>query len=206
MSRPIGTTAFWVCEVSTDRETTMRASCCSSTVIDSTTISLAVRLIGTEFPLDVDLIERLEIIRGSSSSLYGSSAFFGVINVITKDLKGLEVTGSVGSFGTGEGRLSYGQTFGNGLDVMLSGSGYDSRGHKRLYFKEFDAPETNNGIAENADSDESKKFFGKMKFADFTLQGMYGERDKAIPTASFETVFNDPRSRTLEKVGKVCQS
>ncbi len=160
-------------------------------------------LIGTEFPLDVDLIERLEIIRGPSSSLYGSSAFFGVINVITKDLSGVQATGSVASFGTGKGRLSYGQTFENGFEVMLSGSAFNSRGHERLYYKAFDAPETNNGIAENADSDEFKKFFGKLKFGDFTVQGLYGERDKTIPTASFETVFNDPRSRTLEKVGYV---
>ncbi len=137
-------------------------------------------LIGTEFPLDVDLIERLEIIRGPSSSLYGSSAFFGVINVITKDLSGVQATGSVASFGTGKGRLSYGQTFENGFEVMLSGSAFNSRGHERLYYKAFDAPETNNGIAENADSDEFKKFFGKLKFGDFTVQGLYGERDKTV--------------------------
>src|SRR6266699_2834590 len=41
-------------------------------------------MLGTEFPLDVDLIERVEIVRGPSSSLYGTSAFFAVINVITR--------------------------------------------------------------------------------------------------------------------------
>jgi len=40
--------------------------------------------VGTEFPLDIDLIERIEIVRGPSSSLYGASAFLAVINVITK--------------------------------------------------------------------------------------------------------------------------
>ena len=37
--------------------------------------------LGTEFLVDVDLIERVEIIRGPSSSLYGADAFFAVINV-----------------------------------------------------------------------------------------------------------------------------
>ena len=40
--------------------------------------------IGSEFPLDIDLIQRVEIIRGPSSSLYGAEAFFAVINVITR--------------------------------------------------------------------------------------------------------------------------
>ena len=40
--------------------------------------------VGREAMVDVDLIERVEVIRGPSSSIYGSSAFFGVINVITK--------------------------------------------------------------------------------------------------------------------------
>jgi outer membrane receptor for ferrienterochelin and colicins len=41
-------------------------------------------LIGTEFPIDVDLIDRVEVIRGPNSSLYVASAFLGVVNIITK--------------------------------------------------------------------------------------------------------------------------
>jgi len=44
-------------------------------------------LIGTEFPVDIDLIDRVEISRGPSWSLYGSNAVLGVINVITKKAK-----------------------------------------------------------------------------------------------------------------------
>ena len=90
-------------------------------------------LIGTEFPLDVDLIERVEIIRGPSSSLYGTSAFFAVINVITKRadrLRGVDVSGTVGSFGTRQGRVTYGQTFASGAQMLLSGSAYDSDGQR----------------------------------------------------------------------------
>lgn len=39
---------------------------------------------GTEMPIDVDLIDRVEIIKGPGSSLYGTNAFFGVVNGITK--------------------------------------------------------------------------------------------------------------------------
>ena len=41
-------------------------------------------LVGTAGMIDVDLIDRVEIIRGPSSSIYGDSAFLGVINVLTK--------------------------------------------------------------------------------------------------------------------------
>ncbi|HTQ50384.1 MAG TPA: TonB-dependent receptor plug domain-containing protein, partial [Candidatus Acidoferrales bacterium] len=43
--------------------------------------------IDTAFLLDVDLIDRVEIIRGPGSVLYGNNAFFGVINVITRQGK-----------------------------------------------------------------------------------------------------------------------
>jgi len=92
--------------------------------------------IGTDFILDVDLIEKVEIIRGPGSSLYGSNAFFGVIHVITKkgrNLKGIEASGEAGSQQTYKGRISYGNQFSNGVEGILSGTTYASKGDKRLY-------------------------------------------------------------------------
>lgn len=40
-----------------------------------------------------------------------------------------------------------------------------------------------------------------MTFGHFTAQGLYGTRDKRVPTAFFGTVFNDPRSGTVETQG-----
>src|SRR6059036_1693978 len=77
--------------------------------------------IGTEFILDVDLIEKVGIIRGPGSSLYGNNAFFGVVNVITRkgrDLSGngAELSGEAASFDTYKGRATYGNRFQNGLE------------------------------------------------------------------------------------------
>src|SRR5215469_5790964 len=52
--------------------------------------------IGTDFILDVDLIDHVEIVRGPGSVLYGDNAFFAVINVITRradQVNGAEVSG-----------------------------------------------------------------------------------------------------------------
>lgn len=161
-------------------------------------------LIGTEFPLDVDLIDKIEVIRGPGSSLYGSNAFFAVINVITKkgrDFSGGEIAAAAGSLATYNGRISAGGRFGNGGEALLSGSVMDSKGNRRLYYPEFDSPGTNNGIAENKDSDRNHQFLAKIAFKEFTLEGLFGSRTKAIPTGSYGTVFNDDRNRTIDDVG-----
>lgn len=144
--------------------------------------------IGTEEFLDVDLIERVEIVRGPGSSIYGSNAVLGVINIITRrgsDLDGIEASGELASFGTDKERLSYGKRHENGAELLLSASRYDSRGQD-LLFPEY------GGVARNLDGDRYKRFFGKLSYAGFTLTGGYSSRDKAVPTASYGTVFNDP--------------
>ena len=161
-------------------------------------------LLGTEFPLDIELIDRVEIIRGPSSSLYGASAFFAVINIITKrpaSAKGLDASSAVGTFDTYQLRASYGHKFVRGAEMLVSASSYTSQGQRHLYFREFDSPNTNNGFADRADSDDFSHLFGKVSFGNFTVQGLYGSRDKRVPTASFGTIFNDSRSGTVETQG-----
>ncbi len=160
--------------------------------------------VGTEFPLDIELIDRIEIIRGPSSSIYGANAFFGVINIITKrgrDLKGIEASGEWGSFQTYKGRLSYGNKFHNGIEMLFSGSYYTSRGNPHLFYKEFADPTTNFGVAEDCDDDHSYNYFGNISFHDLTLYGAYGYRKKGIPTASYDTDFNDSHNWTIDARG-----
>lgn len=155
--------------------------------------------IGTDFLLDVDLIERVEIIRGPSSSLYGTNAFLGVLNIITKrgaQLQGLELSSEAGSFNTYKGRISFGQQF-QPFELLLSGSYYTSRG-QNLFFPEFNSPVTHNGIAVNADDDTSRSFFGELAFNKFILRAGYLYREKGDPTAANFTVFNDSGNRGFD--------
>jgi len=155
------------------------------------------------FPVDVDAIARVEIIRGPSSSLYGTNAFFGVVNVITRtgqDQNSAEISGEKSSYGTLKGGVSAGVRMTNGLDLAFSGSWYDSKGQS-LYFPEFDNPATHSGIADGCDFETSRKFITQLSYRNFSLQGGFGSRKKGIPTGAFDTVFGDSRNRTLDELG-----
>jgi len=155
--------------------------------------------ISRELPLDVDLIERVEVIRGPGSSLYGANAFFGVINIVTRRGRdvGTEVSAEGGSFGTGKGRFSYGHTF-QRWEVLVSGSFYGSAG-ETLFFPEFDTPQTNNGIARGLDGESADDFLVEVSHGHFTFQGVYGIRDKDIPTAAYSFAFDDPREKSMDE-------
>jgi outer membrane receptor for ferrienterochelin and colicins len=158
-------------------------------------------LVGTEFLVDVDLIERIEIVRGPTSSVYGTGAFVAVVNVITKrgrDLNSVEASIEAGSWNSYKGRVSFGKRFDNGMEMVLSGSFYDSQGHSRLFFPEFNSPATNYGIAENADGDKASNTFVDLIDRDFNIHVVQESRTKHIPTASYGTVFNDPRTQTTD--------
>ena len=161
-------------------------------------------LVGTDGFLDVDLIKQVEIIRGPSSSLYGTSALFGVVNIVTKrgrDVEGVEVSGEAGSFDAHKGRLTFGARFNAGPELLVSASSFDSNGNPRLYFPEFDDPATHNGVAEDGDADRYGSGLFRLNVRDLSIHGGYSSRQKTVPTASYDTVFNDPRTRTVDQRG-----
>ena len=150
-----------------------------------------------DFPMDVDLIERVELIRGPGSALYGSAAMLGVVNIISRrgrDISGVELNAEYGSFDTYKIRGSYGARLDNGLEVMLSATKYSSDGKTRLYYPEFDDPETNNGIYVNNDHDSHKTVRATIGYKNFNFNAAWSRRTKGIPTASYDTVFNDNRA------------
>jgi outer membrane receptor for ferrienterochelin and colicins len=160
--------------------------------------------VGAEFGMDAAMFERVEIIRGPASALYGDSAFFAVVNVITKtgaSLDGVSLTTEVGTLGRRMARVSGGVELDGGVDLALAATVEGSDGVDELYFSEFDAPETNHGIAQGLDGEGIRQFYGRLAVGDFTLTTAYGTRRKDVPTASFGTLFNEQlfRERTTDR-------
>ena len=87
--------------------------------------------IGTEFALDLDAVERIEIVRGPGAALYGTSAMFAVVNVITKEgraIDGLKFSAQTGSYGRLQGSAAFGKEFASGLDIAVSSRWTDIAG------------------------------------------------------------------------------
>ena len=81
--------------------------------------------------LPASMIERVEIIRGPGSALFGADASAGVINVITKTAGKIDdtITGvRLGSFNTQSAWLQHGSTW-NGYDIAITADFYKTDGH-----------------------------------------------------------------------------
>jgi iron complex outermembrane receptor protein len=161
---------------------------------------------GRELGLDPATFQRVEIIRGPASALYGTSAFFAVVNVTTKrgeDVNGVAVRAGTGSLGRAKINGIAGRRFNNGLDVAVAGGVEDLDGYEELYYREFDDPATNNGLAVGLDHDSLRTLNGRVSYRDFTVTAAYGRREKSVPTASYGAAFNDDRFVTEDWRGFV---
>ncbi len=163
--------------------------------------------IGTDFPVDVDLIERVEVIRGPSSSLYGTNALLGVINVLTKQggqVDGLELSSEAGTESTFKGRVTYGGYFEKRkANILISGTKHRSRGRDELFYPEFNSPDTNFGIVQKADGDAHAQVFLSGAWGFLHLQGLFASREKDIPTAAWGTIFNQAGTRSVDDRGYI---
>ena len=155
--------------------------------------------IGTDFPIDLSLVDRVEVIRGPASSLYGTNALFGVVNVVTKtgaDRPGVRVDAAAGSLATGAAAASYGRLFGDGRELLVSATTYRSAGQRRLHFPEFAADGATDGLAIDLDQDDTSTAFGSLSMGRWSFRAAAVHRHKHVPTASFGSLFGDDREAT----------
>ncbi|MBS0498430.1 MAG: TonB-dependent receptor [Proteobacteria bacterium] len=145
---------------------------------------------GRDFPLDIDLIERIEFIPGPGSAVYGQNAMLGVVNIVTRkgaDINGAELSASYQTAETmPQERVTLGKQFANGTDALLSFSGLQSRGAD--HFLEF-GDSGIAGIAHRMDGENVKQMFARASHGPLSFDFIYGNRRKDDPTGMF---FSDP--------------
>lgn len=145
---------------------------------------------GRDFPLDIDMIERIEFIPGPGSAVYGQNAMMGVVNVITRNgsaIQGVEISTSRQTAEVmTQKRVTMGKLFDNGLDALISVSGLQSRGEDRF----FDYGSSGiSGVAQRMDGENNKQYFARASLGSVAFDFVYGNRRKEDPTALY---FSDP--------------
>jgi outer membrane receptor protein involved in Fe transport len=156
--------------------------------------------VGPELGVDLDLVDRVEVVRGPGSSMYGGNAFFGIVNVITRGAGSFgrgEVAATAGSLGAYGGRASAAFSHASGAEGWLSVSGSDVAGADVNYPDFGSTP--SGGWARGRDWERWGSFLAKASYGGVSFQATGMRRDKGIPTGSFGTVFDDPHNETSDR-------
>jgi iron complex outermembrane recepter protein len=140
--------------------------------------------VGNEFPLDVDLIDRVEYVPGPGSAIYGNNAFLGVVNVLTRgaaSLRGAEGAIEYGSFNTSKLRASMASRLENGMEYLISASQYNRGGSSHPAYMDYaiPAPEFKGDPA--IDGDLSRYLFAKLSIDGLQLSAAFSNRKKTNP-------------------------
>lgn len=143
--------------------------------------------IGTDFILDLDLVERIEVIRGPGSSVYGSNAFYGAVNVIPKtgrDIGGAQVGLTLGSEPSGKARFTVGDRTTDGVDYIVSATEWWSRGES-----DFSLPASWRAVAparltgntaSNQDDMHHQSVFARTTWRGISAEVAYSRREKEV--------------------------
>lgn len=144
--------------------------------------------LGSEFPLDLDLVERVEFIPGPGSAVHGGNALFGTVNVVTRRASaaaGTEVAASVGEGLMRQLRVSASRQFGADASLLVSATTSRAAGTDAAYPV---------GVTHRTDHERGNKLFAKAEFGELSATLIHGDRVKGL-SAYPDTVFDDPASK-----------
>jgi outer membrane receptor for ferrienterochelin and colicins len=138
--------------------------------------------VGHDLDVDLGTVERIEIVRGPGSVLYGTGALFGVINLVTRrPVAGghAAVQGTTGTLGTAMGRVT-GSAAGQRAELVLSMAGMRQLGDRIFLW--------NDGrVAAHADTEEARHLDLAALLGALRLRAGWNDREKMVPTGAFNT-------------------
>jgi outer membrane receptor protein involved in Fe transport len=148
---------------------------------------------GDDFPIEMNLIKQIEIIRGPASALYGSNAIFATINIVTKsptEAGPLALTADTGSFGEKRGQILETASLG-GATFLFSGTVFNNAGQSPLFFPQYDTPQNNYGEAIDMNTERGYHFFSTLDWRNWTVTAAFGGNDMIQPISWGPAIFND---------------
>ncbi|RKG94276.1 TonB-dependent receptor, partial [Corallococcus sp. CA053C] len=151
-----------------------------------------------DLSVDLEEVERIEVVRGPGSALYGTGAFFGVINVVPRETLGLdrrlEITGAVGAMGS---TLVHATTSWEdpNRSVLFSLAGMKSRGADTTLLG------TPGPIVTGLDGEQAGTGSVRARLGRLSLVAQLHGRTKDVPTAPYGTVVGAQGTRVRDVRG-----
>lgn len=152
-------------------------------------------LIQEDFLVDLADVERIEFIRGPSSSLYGSNAFFGVINVVTRSPDAERpptLSLDLGTLGLWTERVSLGRRVNDDFAIRLSASVQRRAGITNFYTPEFDDGRPGAGVAHELDYTDRQNLLVRASYKQVDFSGGFNRRKRGLPTGAYDVALNHP--------------
>ena len=149
--------------------------------------------VGWDAPISIDDVARIEVIRGPVSSLYGTNAFFGIVNVVTR---------GAAEAPRAWARVGASQFLGGALAAGFTRSGVDRqvRGSVAATYRRgevLSVPE----VGDDLDADRITGVNAALVagWGGAFAQLRYFRRERALPFAPYETVPGDDRTRNVDQ-------
>jgi outer membrane receptor for ferrienterochelin and colicins len=138
--------------------------------------------VGHDVDVDLTNVERIEVVRGPGSVLYGTGALFGVINVVSKRAaRGAHagLSGTTGSLGLTTGRATV-SSRGELGEVAVSGGTLRQLGDRRFSWPDGATVVRLGDVEEVSHADLS------ARLGPVSLRAGFNRRHKQLPTGAFE--------------------
>jgi iron complex outermembrane receptor protein len=152
-------------------------------------------LIQEDFLVDMADVERIEFIRGPSSSLYGSNAFFGVVNVVTRSAtveRPPTLSLDLGTLGLWTERVSLGRQVNDDVAIRLSASLQRRAGLTNFYTPEFDDGGPGSGVAHELDYTDRQNVLLRATYKQVDFSGGFNLRKRGLPTGAYSVALDHP--------------
>jgi outer membrane receptor for ferrienterochelin and colicins len=158
--------------------------------------------IGSDGRTDLHDIEQIEVVRGPGSLLYGTGAFSGVINLVTRsrdEPNGVHVGGGTYDDAAAHARAGFHYNYDSNVGVWASASVARSDG-VNVPVTLISPPPGQPALttANHADQFLSQETAGRLWAGPFTVQWFYHNREQHIPVGVYATTFNDSSTEYVD--------